>query len=145
MAITPEQRAQLRALAPDHLQVIERMERDAEKRDARRGRKKTAAGPPEITVDLTDWRSKMTLGDAADIEAATGLPFEEVSRRSMTLGAALIWITRRREDPKFTYRQAREISLGELQAMVNAMSDDEEDNDEGEDAGPLGASGSPSA
>lgn len=66
----------------------------------------------QIDLDL----SSVTLGEWADIEDATGVPLAgvDLARPPVRITAGLIWITRRREDPAFTYDQALALKFTDV-------------------------------
>lgn len=74
------------------------------------------ADQTENLFDYTDW----TIGDFEDYEAATGrdllatVSFEP-SLRDMK---ALIWISKRRQDPEYTLDMVRDVKLSEIGMAV---------------------------
>lgn len=65
----------------------------------------------------------LTLGELEELEDRLGMGLEEITEaigsgagRSTKLLRALVWLTRRREDPSFTWEQAGEIRVVEVAA-----------------------------
>lgn len=67
----------------------------------------------KINLDV----SKLTLREVEDFEEATGLPISSLKPGSVTAKQmrGIIWLTQRRADPDFTYEQAGDLILGELE------------------------------
>ena len=116
----PEHRAQLSKLAPDHLRLLESAKGSTERAgrvSARRARQAAAAVDEEFSIDLSNPQERLTVGDLEDIEDATGIPafrFFSQMGKSLKGTAALIWVLRRKEDPDFTYEQARNLPMGKV-------------------------------
>lgn len=146
MPITESERRQLQQFAPDHLKVIEATERAAaaSERKARRQekRKRTEDLPAEFIIDLSTISEELTIGDADDAERISGVAFPLIvaglSNGRMRGLPALVWVLRRREDPKYTYEQARAIPMARLTELIVNSEEDEE-------AAPLGPGASPTA
>lgn len=90
--------------------------------------------PPE-TVDGTapagvDARSRWTVADVEDFEAALGIDFgtlaDALAADGTTMGgrlrvmAVIVWIERRRDDPGYTLDAARRTPLAELTTTAQA-------------------------
>lgn len=83
--------------------------------------------------------NKLTLGEVAKIEELSGKPISAIGDDDAPKGlalAALVFVAKRREDPKFTWNDALGLGLEEANAALG-LDEDEEDA-----ADPLG-SGSP--
>lgn len=144
--MTPEQRQQLQQFAPDHLSAIERMDREA-KRQARRAKAAPAEAPEAatFTVDISHLSTQLTVGEAELVEEKAGIGILEVFQNMRTAKvsgmAALVWVLRRREDPRYAYKDAQAMSLDQLMQTVRRESAQEEVDDEG----PLEQSSVPAA
>lgn len=74
--------------------------------------------PEVLNIDLND----LTLGDLEDFEKHSGIPFAQLDstkREDLPLSAliALVWITKRRANPDYTYEDARNTSIRTLKSM----------------------------
>ena len=60
---------------------------------------------------------KLTLGDLADIEDVTGATVNGVDLQNPTMkfALALYWVIKRRDNPKFTYADARSVPLTDIE------------------------------
>lgn len=65
----------------------------------------------KIVVDLKTFLT----GDLIDLEEAGGSLTDMQSAKTIV---ALIWLTRRKEDPTFTFEDAKKIPVGELDISV---------------------------
>lgn len=79
------------------------------------------ADTENVVVDV----SRFTLGDAVDFEKQVGLPLGKAIEAigndlpgSSEARLALVWLTKRLDDPEFTIEQAREIPIGGWQFKV---------------------------
>lgn len=66
-----------------------------------------------IDVDLLT-QSTVTLGEAAAIEKAVGVPFSRVDRDSAEVLAAFIWVSARRRNLALTMDDIRGVPFGDL-------------------------------
>ena len=62
---------------------------------------------------------KLTLGDMADLEEIAGVDVFNLDRERLTTKQTLglIWVTRRQDDPTFTYEQARRLKPSDLNTV----------------------------
>lgn len=68
-----------------------------------------------IKLNIAD----ITLREAADLEKASGLPFDKAIRdRSPSTMAALVWISERRKNPDYTLDNALDIKIADLSGTV---------------------------
>lgn len=137
MEMTREQREQLRRYAPDHLRAIEKIQREAK-------RQERPAPVAPFTLDFTDLFDQLTVGEAEEIELASGVPalqvLSQLAQGKIAGLAALVWVMRRRDDPKFTLKAARALSLRQLAALLPDANEPEEDEEV-----PFEASSTPTA
>lgn len=145
VVLTQEQLDQLRQFAPDHLKVVQSMMRQERraKRDTAKAMPVEPSDTPELVIDFTNLEERLTLADLEEMERASGVP--AISAMTMlgssAMGlAALIWVLRRRDDPAYTYEQARAISAGALVKMLSSAK-----ADKAADESPLDSSDAPSA
>jgi hypothetical protein len=152
MELTVEQRDQLRRLAPDHLKAIEKINRQA--RSARSVKRAIAptTTDDELVIDFSNLTERLTVGDIEDMERASGVATFEMAAfggnvRSLLGMAALIWVLRRRDDPRYTYKKARELPASTLLRFLNEMGEAARATSDSEDEGddPLGDNASLSA
>ncbi len=65
----------------------------------------------------------ITLGEIEEIEDYAGLPISEIGNMEMAgthkLRVALAWIIKRREDPNFTIKDAKNMRASELFALLD--------------------------
>lgn len=64
---------------------------------------------------------KLTLGEVAKIEELSGLPISAIGDDDKPKGlalAALAFVARRREDPKFTWNAAQALTFDEAQELL---------------------------
>lgn len=85
--------------------------------------------------------SRLTLGEVAKIEELSGQPISRLGEEDAPKGAvlaALAFVAKRRENPKFTWNDAQALTFDEANAILNLTSDDdageEPDPTEGDDA-----------
>lgn len=84
-----------------------------------------------MATDFTFDADLLTVGDLIDFEEVTGVSFDAaftggtVSAKAM---AALAWIMRRRDDPAFTFTDARNLTLDEVLAMIPTAEEGEGPN-----------------
>lgn len=66
----------------------------------------------KITIDLDD----LTLGEMDDFEKASGIGVQDLQDGSMPTQAviALVWLSQRRANPKYTIEDARKVRMSEL-------------------------------
>lgn len=64
----------------------------------------------------------LTIGDLADIEDVSGVAVTGINLQQppLKLIPALIWVTQRREDPAFSYQDARAVKLADLEIVGEA-------------------------
>lgn len=74
----------------------------------------------KLCIDLNTF----TFGDMIDLEEAGGSLANMQSAKSIV---ALVWLTRRREDPTFTIDDAKKLSVGEVEIEVAEESADPKD------------------
>lgn len=62
-----------------------------------------------ISLDIDD----LDLGEAEDFEAASGMALLDLKGKQLPVKAltALVWIVKRRSNPKFTLKQARRVKV----------------------------------
>lgn len=63
----------------------------------------------------------LTLGEVAKIEELSGQPLAALSDESAPKGklmAALAFVIKRRQDPKFTMIQAEDLNMADIQALL---------------------------
>ena len=67
----------------------------------------------KLALDLDD----LTLGEMEDFEKASGLTLSTIQDGNIPAKAliALVWIARRRDDPKYTLKDARSVKISDLQ------------------------------
>lgn len=151
----PEQMAQLEALAPAHAKIVRATMSQAKPKASGKAKAAPKVDVAQLTIDLEHFLERLTVGDLEDIERATGVPalamsFFGGSRSSVSGTAALVWVLRRKDDPRYTYKMAREIPVEDLMAAMNAMSAPVPEGEDGQAeldavADPLGGSALPSA
>jgi len=67
----------------------------------------------ELNLNVDD----MTIGDVADVEEVTGRSLEELFAEGQPKGRAmqaLVWVTKRRDDPEFTFEDAGKLKFSVL-------------------------------
>ncbi len=76
-------------------------------------------------MELTFDPAEVTIGDLETIEDICGKPYEQIDfeKPSAKLIKALIFISQRRVDPKFTLEDATNVKLGEVTTAVNPTPD----------------------
>lgn len=85
--------------------------------------------------------NKLTLGEVAKVEELSGHPISAIGDEDKPKGlalAALAFVAKRRQDPKFSWNDAQGLTFDEANEILGFGQDDQED----QDAGPLD-SGSP--
>lgn len=91
----------------------------------------TSEKPAPFDVD------SLTLGETGKIEELSNLPITAVADDSAPKGkllAAIIYVVRRRTDPKYTLEAAGRIPIGEAMRELGLIEDDDEPEDsEGKD------------
>lgn len=68
----------------------------------------------------------LTMGEVAKIEELSGLPLAAIAEDDKPKGklmAALAYVVKRREDPKFTLEMANNMTMAEITALIGG--DDE--------------------
>lgn len=155
MELSQAQRTQLRRFAPDHLKAIERIEASARRQSA--GKTRIAKAKPvvedveSLVAELATFAERLTVGDIEDMEKVSGVPTFSMSMfggtaRSAGGFAALIWVLRRKDNPRYKYEDARQIPASVLLgAFARLGSSSDAGEDEGDDAGPLEQNASASA
>jgi hypothetical protein len=130
--ITPEALAELKAFAPKHYELVKDSVTVVEEQP------EPAESPVfTLTLDAKELQRKLTVAEVEEIEDITNLPFSQAFTRMKGL-TALVWIMRRKEDPKFTLKKARAMTLGEMNAVLKPVAAEGDDD-------PLGDSASPTA
>lgn len=87
--------------------------------------------------------SRLTLGEVAKIEELSGMPISAIGDDDRPKGlalAAFAFVTKRREDPQFTWNAAQALTFQEVQDLLGLGQEDEEE----EEAGPLDQDPTPS-
>ncbi|GAA4155916.1 hypothetical protein GCM10022286_05550 [Gryllotalpicola daejeonensis] len=75
------------------------------------------------------FQDTLTNREIEDIEDLLEVPFTKIADSNVSVGrmnAAFAWIAQRREDPSFTYEQARDLPA----AFTNSLLSDDEGSDE---------------
>lgn len=70
-----------------------------------------------LTFDL----DKVTLGDIVDIEDVCGVPWDEIVEMDnppTKVLLAMVWVAKRRDNPKFTLDDARQTPIADIRAMT---------------------------
>ena len=70
-----------------------------------------------LTFDL----DKVTLGDIVDIEDVCGVPWDdivEMDNPPTKVLLAMVWVAKRRDNPKFTLDDARQTPIADIRAMT---------------------------
>lgn len=65
--------------------------------------------------------NRLTLGEVAKVEELSGMPISAIGDDERPKGnalAALAFVAKRREDPKFTWNQAQGLTLDEAQDIL---------------------------
>lgn len=72
----------------------------------------TAVETEQLTFDL----DQLTLGDIVDVEDVAGISLQGLDMRNLPMKAvvALLWIFKRKQDPAFTYADARAMPVSEV-------------------------------
>lgn len=79
---------------------------------------------------------ELTIGDLEDVEQVTGMSFPEVAAALEGAGEALppikivkalIWVTRRKDDPAFTLEDTASMKLSELASVFQSETADPTD------------------
>ena len=73
--------------------------------------------PTTLTFDL----DKVTLGDIVDIEEVCGRSWDDIVEMDSPptkVLLAMVWVAKRRDNPKFTLDDARQTPIAEIQAMT---------------------------
>lgn len=86
--------------------------------------------------------NRLTLGEVAKIEELSGMPISEIGNDDKPKGlalAALAFVAKRRQDPKFSWNDAQSLTFDEANEILGLDATDEQEEDA---AGPLD-SGSP--
>ena len=81
--------------------------------------------------DINDLR----LSEVADIERLSGQPLSAIGNNDMPKGKLLqsiVYVVKRREDPKFKFEQAGEVSMLEATTLIAGDEDDDDKSDTGE-------------
>lgn len=81
---------------------------------------------------------KLTLGEVAKVEELSGQSITAIAEDDSPKGnalAALAWVAKHREDPKFTWNQARGLTFAEANEILG-MGDDEPDEEEPDEVDP---------
>lgn len=84
-----------------------------------------------MTIDI----NRLTLGEVAKIEELSGQPITAIGDDERPKGlalAALAFVAKRREDPKFSWNAAQELTFDEANTILGLGGDEEE-----ADAAPL--------
>lgn len=68
-----------------------------------------------ISINLDD----LELGEVEEFEEAMGQPFGEVNIESAKAMVHLVWIVKKRDDPKFTIAKARKLKLSQFSEAQN--------------------------
>ena len=65
----------------------------------------------------------LTIGELADIEDVTGLSLDKVnlSKPSAKLLVAMLWVVERRNNPKYTYAEARNVKVVALSEFTSKL------------------------
>lgn len=74
--------------------------------------------------------NRLTLGEVAKIEELSGQPISAIGDEDKPKGlalAALAFVAKRREDPKFTWNAAQELTFDEANKILGFGQDDEEE------------------
>lgn len=85
--------------------------------------------------------NRLTLGEVAKIEELSGMPISEIGNDDKPKGlalAALAFVAKRRQDPKFSWNDAQSLTFDEANEILGLDATDEQE----ETAAPLD-SGSP--
>lgn len=75
--------------------------------------------------------NSLTLGEVAKVEDLSGLPFSAIAEDDKPKGlalAALAFVAKRREDPKFTWNAAQNLTMADFGALIS-LGDDEPADD----------------
>ena len=86
--------------------------------------------------------NRLTLGEVAKIEELSGMPISEIGNDDKPKGlalAALAFVAKRRQDPKFSWNDAQGLTFDEANDILGLRSADDQEEDAD---GPLD-SGSP--
>lgn len=81
---------------------------------------------------------KLTLGEVAKIEELSGLPISAIGDDDRPKGlalAALAFVAKRRQDPKFSWNAAQELTFDEAQQILG-LNDDADSADEADPTEP---------
>lgn len=72
----------------------------------------------DLTIDLDD----MSLGEIVDFEDASGSLIGSIDESNLSARelVALVWIAQRRTDPDFTFDDAREVKVSQLNIPTEA-------------------------
>lgn len=101
------------------------------------------ADAEHLTFDL----DQLTLGDIVDIEDVAGISFQglDMGKPPMKVVAALVWIFKRKQDPSFTYADARAMPVSEVN-QLRAVATAEPTSPKGErGTKPRGSASSPTS
>ena len=77
-----------------------------------------------LDVDI----SELTVGEIIEIEELTGMPLDALGQSDKPKGkmlAALAFVSKRRDDPKFTWEDALELKITTSQTEVDPSEGDE--------------------
>lgn len=95
-----------------------------------------------MAVDI----NKLTLGEVAKVEELSGLSISSIGDDDKPKGlalAALAFVAKRREDPKFSWNDALLLTFDEAGALLGINADDAEADAEGEAEDPTSPGSSP--
>ena len=83
--------------------------------------------------------SRLTLGEVAKVEELSGLAISAIGDDAAPKGralAALAFVAKRREDPKFSWNDAQLLTFDEAQAILGIGDQDQDQDPDGEEAEP---------
>ena len=64
--------------------------------------------------------NELTLGDIAEVEEMSGQSFASLTDGKSAKGSlmvALAWVIKRKEDPKFSYEDAKQLKMSEIEGL----------------------------